>query len=129
MTERPRYYILEGHEARPVDTVEEWARWFEGSLALDGVEARRKDKRRVDFTDLGYCTVSTVFLGVDHAFWGGPPILFETMVFAPPEGGTTFPEEWDGRQRRYTTWDEAVAGHDEMVAELRSQFWKRANGK
>lgn len=116
---RSRYFVLDGHEPRRVDTVEEWGRWYE------------KADRRVDFTDLGYCTVSTVFLGVDHNHFGeGPPILFETMVFGPPEGSsTTFPEEWDGRMNRYATWDEAAAGHTEMVAELRSQFWKRANDK
>ena len=28
------------------------------------------------------CTVSTVFIGVDHRIGGkGPPVLFETMVF------------------------------------------------
>ena len=114
-----RYYVLDGHEPRGIDTVEEWAGWFEEA------------KRRVDFTDLGYCAVSTVFLGVDHSFrpGEGPPILFETMVFGPPEGSTSFPEEWDGRMRRYATWDEAAAGHAEMVAELRNQFWKRGNAK
>ena len=46
--------------------------------------------------------VSTVFLGLDHAFDGGTPLLFETMIF----GG-----EHDEYQERYATWDEAEAGH------------------
>jgi hypothetical protein len=115
---RRGYYVLDGHEPRAVDTVEEWAAWYEEA------------KRRVDFTDLGFCTVSTVFLGVDHNFWGkGPPILFETMVFANPVKGEAFPEELGDLSLRYATWDEAEAGHADMVAEVRRKFWRRqANG-
>ena len=32
--------------------------------------------------------VSTVWLGLDHNFaFGGPPVIFETMVFPPGDGG------------------------------------------
>jgi hypothetical protein len=50
--------------------------------------------------------VSTVFLGLNHAWDDGPPLLFETMVF---RGGLS------DEVRRYSTWDEAVRGHIEMV--------------
>lgn len=53
--------------------------------------------------------VSTIFLGIDHAYGGGPPVLFETMVDSD--------YGWD-RQVRYHTWDEAVAGHEKIVEEL-----------
>lgn len=54
--------------------------------------------------------VSTVWLrGLDHAFGVGPPILFETMVFVPGKVG----REYDCA--RYSTEEEAVAGHKEMV--------------
>lgn len=46
--------------------------------------------------------VSTVFLGLNHQYGEGPPVLFETMIF----GG-----EHDQFQERYCTWDEAVEGH------------------
>lgn len=49
--------------------------------------------------------VSTVFLHMDHSFNGGPPLLFETMVF----GGLH-----DNHQVRYTSWDEAEKGHNEI---------------
>lgn len=65
--------------------------------------------------------VSTVFLGLDHRFFGdGPPILFETMAFTAPELVTLFGGEprWIARsmdyQRRYCTWEQAVAGHSEV---------------
>ena len=50
----------------------------------------------------GSVSVSTVFLGMDHSFGGGSPVLFETMIF----GG-----EHDQYQERYCTWDEAEKGH------------------
>ena len=116
--DRGRYYVLDGHEPRRVANVLEWARQFEFG------------RRQVGFTDLTYATISTVFLGVDHGFSSeGPPILFETMVFANPKPGERFPEELDGMMQRYATWDEAEAGHAEMVAEVRTKFWRRANDK
>jgi hypothetical protein len=115
---RRAFYVLDGHEPRAVADAQVWGTWW---MLAD---------RRVAFTDLGYGTVSTVFLGIDHNHFGdGPPILFETMVFANPKGAA-FPDELDGLMRRYATWDEAEAGHAEVVAEVRAQFWqRRANGK
>lgn len=40
-----------------------------------------ESNRRVARTKLGPSLISTVFLGVDHNFGKGPPILWETMVF------------------------------------------------
>jgi hypothetical protein len=57
--------------------------------------------------------VSTVWLGVDHAWWGPPPLIFETMVFS--QDGTANPhEEWE--TQRYPTEREAQRGHEDMVA-------------
>jgi hypothetical protein len=49
--------------------------------------------------------VSTVFLGVDHAE-EGEPVLFETMIL----GGSLDMSTW-----RYHTYEQSVAGHDEVV--------------
>jgi len=54
--------------------------------------------------------VSTVFLGIDHAFGSGPPLLFETMIF----GG-----KYDEYQERYSTWAQAEAGHEVACALVR----------
>jgi len=64
--------------------------------------------------------VSTVFIGLDHRFFGdGPPLLFESMVFGGP---------LDGEQFRYPTWDAAAAGHallvDEAVLEGKVASWE-----
>lgn len=87
-------YILDGHTPVPVPLLE-WASWF------------NVENRRVADDVVGEVRVSTVFLGIDHAFGNGPPLLFETMIF----GG-----EHDEDQRRYSTWGEAAAGHAEMLA-------------
>ena len=52
--------------------------------------------------------VSTVWLGLNHNFAEGPPLIFETMVF----GG---PEEY---QERYATLEEANAGHQTMIEKI-----------
>jgi len=58
---------------------------------------------------VGKYRVSTVFLGLDHRFGrGGPPIVYETMVF---EGG----DFSDLDSNRYCTKEEAISGHKEMV--------------
>ena len=56
--------------------------------------------------------VSTVFLGLDHNFGQGPPLIFETMVF---------PNEWwtDWMQDRYSTEEEAFSGHYDTVQRYR----------
>lgn len=96
MTER---YILKKHEIVPCPDFIEWAKWFEGA------------DRIVDKTTIGESKVSTVFLGLDHSFGSGPPLVFETMVF-----GGKLADEMD----RYSTWDEAVTGHENMVKRVKS---------
>ena len=86
-------YILDGHTPVRCDDIMAWTQWFE-----QGDDVRRVG---LDEND-GGVRVSTVFLGLDHGFGRGEPVLFETMVF----GGSH-----DGDQKRYATWDEAVAGH------------------
>ena len=68
---------------------------------------RDSDSRRVWFTKLPDCEVSTVFLVLNHNHFGdGPPILFETMIF----GGSHDLFQW-----RYSAWNEAAEGHADAV--------------
>ena len=55
--------------------------------------------------------VSTVWLGLDHSFGHGDPLIFETMVFNKSGQST-----W---VRRYSTEPEAKQGHKEKVKEIR----------
>lgn len=74
------------------------------------------DGRRVAETTIGTLWVSTVFLGLDHNFGEGPPLLFESMAF-PDRDKDGYQDEM---QERYYTWDEAIAGHKAMVEAVRN---------
>jgi hypothetical protein len=101
----------EGHTPIPCYSLQEWGEFI-------------ADRENVIVAYTGNATkwVSTVFLGVDHGFhWGGPPTLFETMVFVD-EGRTIdvgdgsrmpVPETLDCE--RYSSWDDAEIGHKAMV--------------
>jgi hypothetical protein len=53
--------------------------------------------------------ISTVWLGLDHSFGEGKPLVFETMVF-PSKGNYC-----DLDMQRYFTLEEAKEGHEVMV--------------
>lgn len=85
--------------------------------------------------------ISTVWLGLDHGFGLGAPLIFETMVFnhtmpsPPPFPSTMDPEseefrEWsdaypeqtsasDLDMERYATEEQALEGHKQMVRKVR----------
>ena len=70
---------------------------------------------------MGVYWISTVWLGLDHNYFqNGPPLIFETMVFANPETD----EEGYGLTEfdvlRYATEEEAIAGHNAMVLLVRA---------
>lgn len=90
---------VDGDPVRCLDVLA-WAEWMWGSGGSD-------ERRRIALDHVGSIDVSTVFLGIDHGFRGGGPVLFETMIF----GGRL-----DGWQRRYSTRAEALVGHAEAVA-------------
>lgn len=98
---RIEHYILDGHTAIPCDMMT-WARWLQAD----------KDRRIVAKSDVDGARVSTVFLGLDHSYGIGPPLLFETLVFDGPH---------DGDMERCTTWEEAEAQHAAMCAKLKGQ--------
>lgn len=87
-------YILKGKVPVREPDLLRWAEWFE--------KADREGERVVGKFEHQGVTVSTVFLGCDHGFGAGPPMLFETMIF----GG-----QFDEALWRFATWDEAEAHH------------------
>jgi hypothetical protein len=94
----------------PCEDCHEWAR----QLANHEIKVVQQDY-------VGAAWVSTVFLGIDHNFiGGGPPILFETMVF-----GLHLIEGFkfmDRDTRRYATWRDAEIGHAEIIRSLSKQL-------
>lgn len=60
--------------------------------------------------------VSTVWIGLDHRFDGeGAPLIFETMVFSSTGGGEGVDDWGEKDMERYSTEEEAIAGHAAMV--------------
>ena len=91
------YYNLDG------EPITMW-QWVDLLKLLEG-------DRHVAFTQDGEWSVSTVWLGLDHSFGCGPPLIYETMIF----GGLC-----DGEQWRYPNRHAALAGHDQAVAQARA---------
>ena len=101
------FYKLDGKVAVLVDTVEH-QQWV-----LEDPDHGRRVVKLDEFND-GAVRVSTVFLlGINHAFGGEHPLLFETMIFGGP---------MDEYQDRYSTWEEAEAGHATVLKELFQQM-------
>ena len=96
------HYILDKHHHVIPTDLYTWGKWF----------ANHKN-RRVALTEVGDLEVSTVFLGINHRFGNNdrPPLVFETMVF---KGGS----EYGDYTNRYSSWDDAEAGHKATVRKL-----------
>lgn len=96
------YYILDDtHNPQACDNLMTWARWMENF-----------EHRKVANDVVAHITVSTVFLGLNYAVSGEVPKLFETMIF----GG-----DLDAGMSRYSTWAEALEGHQEMLKWVKSE--------
>ena len=96
-------YKLDGKTAVPCEDTIEWAIHYE------------KADRHVAMDTIYGVRVSTIFLGLDYNWGGGRPLLFETMAF----GGRQY-----FCQDRYCTWEEAEAGHNLIVKNIRRNPWK-----
>lgn len=92
-------------QGRPISR-DEWAKRFANF-----------DWKRVARTELfgGSVMVSTVWIGLNHQFGDGPPLIFETMVFGGP---------LDGHDMRYSTEGQAIVGHELMVRKVKRARWE-----
>jgi len=98
-----RFFKLEGKVAVPVSSGE-LMQW----LSSDPNRSVQLD----EFTSAGVSVrVSTSFLmGVNHRWVeNAEPLLFETLVF----GGAMDQSQW-----RYSTWEQAEAGHQVVIEQL-----------
>lgn len=68
-------------------------------------------ERRIARTVVGDITVSTVWLGLDHDYLTGVPVIFETMTFGDP---------YENELRRYSTEEDAIRGHLKVLDRLRA---------
>lgn len=102
------YYILDENKNIVEVDLFKWAEWFS------------KADRHVGLTDIAGLKVSTVFLGIDHNFGDGPPLLFETMVFGAPQDSY-----WYDFQMRWATYEQASKGHQNTVQIIKDEILHR----
>ncbi len=104
------YYILDNRKAIPCDLLV-WAKMFESQYCSVAKTDIKRSKLKVwlnkwlKIKKYEPCLVSTIFLGLNHNWGPGSPLIFETMVF----GG-----KHDQEMDRYSTWEEAEEGHKKM---------------
>lgn len=92
-----RYYFIlnEDGSVTPVE-VREWAKWYENA-------DRSIAKYAFDKYDL-----SAVFLGINHNYGEGPPLIFEMMIFKKGTYDEVFCE-------RFSTKSETLLRAQELV--------------
>ncbi len=73
---------------------------------MEWADAFEHAERRIGRDQIGKLGVSTVWLGLDHNFGGGPPLIFETMIFGLSD---------DEYQERYPTLEDAQEGHQRAI--------------
>lgn len=96
------YYILnDDNTIKVISNAVEWGKWFENAKNVIKATMFRNGTR-----------ISTAFLGINHSYDDGPPLLFETMTFNK-KGEDSF---------RYATYDEAISGHNERVCKYPSEI-------
>ena len=95
-----QYILDENGDPIECNDIREWGAWMQSN------------DRRISQTEIGESKVSTVFLGLDHAWDGGSPLLWETMVFEGP---------FDGEMKRCGgKIADAQAMHDAMCERIRN---------
>lgn len=111
------FILDEQNRPIPTDDTVMWSEWF--------TTADRIVERTFFKTMFGEVLVSTVFLAINHNFFGGPPLLYETMVFTPQPLLTKLAElsehyatdgtDWVDIQERYYTREEAERRHQDIA--------------
>jgi hypothetical protein len=96
-------YVLIGRSVIPEPDLFTWGAWVEDL-----------SNRVVKQEQVGNVWVSTVFMGLDHRFGQGPPLLFETMAFylASDRDKVSL-----NLQYRCSTWLEAEEQHERAMLE------------
>ena len=72
---KPRYYHRDGKPILSDELMPDFMKW---AMLFEHSNRTVKQNRTLYGERL-----STVYLGMDHSFFDGPPLIFETMLFAP----------------------------------------------
>lgn len=104
-----RTYILNSEgEPELCEDYSKWGAWF---------SVHKKERMLAESDDgkegPGKVKIITIFLGLDHSFGRGDPLLFETRVINGVH---------DGYKERFTTREAAMEGHDAAVKKVFGEF-------
>jgi hypothetical protein len=102
------WYILDNNHKPVTSTGIDSSKWMEENPNRKKVGY---DKLK-DLNGDDVC-VSTVFLGLDHAWNSSIPILWETMVF----GG----KNDQAYQERYASYEQALEGHQKAINFIKTE--------
>lgn len=111
------YYRVDGSPIGP---------WFHADGERDymletsaWMDQRRAHQQVARWTRHRRVWVSTIYLGLDHSFGFGPPLIFETMVFPK---GHRHGHRWDDLfMDRYPSLEQARLGHQRIVDRIKSR--------
>lgn len=109
------WYILDNDHNPVAADVLVAAKWIE-----DNPERRVVKQENILDKNGKTVRVSTVFLGLDHAWNSKTPVLWETMIF----GG----EHDQNYQERYTSYEDALEGHKVAVEIAIKSLITKENG-
>lgn len=105
--ERPIHFDRQG---QPIELM----RWAE-LMRDDEYRVVRQDPIVHDVDTAAVWWLSTVWIGLDMSFLLGVPLIFETMLFGPPD-------DYEGdTQWRWHTEAQAIAAHDQLLMEVRAR--------
>ena len=130
--DRPQFYYRDG---KPILADEMMGATLKWALLFEN-EPRTVHKTLTPYGE----SLSTVFLGLDHNFsHQGPPLIFETMLFAPRKANPKIRGEWEAEDKtirtlfphdqlqiRYSHEDEAKERHEALMLQcLFPPRWRR----
>ena len=101
--------IFYGRDGTTITDIMEWATEREENMRVAAATVGRRGVQDGRWQWRRRYWVSTVYLGIDHNFGQGPPLIFETMIF------DNAADEFLSFQDRYATEEQAIAGHDAAV--------------
>lgn len=96
---KPLYYRRDGTPYKGDRATLDWGKDFSNWEIKRVADSKLKNGKRV----------STVWLGLDHGYGEGKPLIFETMVF--PKDGSFSELECE----RYSTEEDAKKGRERLV--------------
>lgn len=102
------YYLAETDEVIECN----FERWQE--LAKEHGTCQVVKKTKVNLRGGNHVEVSTICLMSDHNYLTDKPLIFETMLFSDNS-------EYNGKQRRDSTLEEAKQTHNDWVEEIKKE--------